>query len=92
MFIIEIYVGQQDFDEGEEDAEELHARLSSALCCVAETLMGQAGEVSEVAEECEALLLRAAEADASSPEPMQVGKHPCCCKCDSHKWAGRAHL
>ncbi|KAK9915673.1 hypothetical protein WJX75_002503 [Coccomyxa subellipsoidea] len=70
--VLQATIDSQDFDEGEEDAEELHARLSSALCCVAETLMGQAGEVSEVAEECEALLLRAAEADASSPEPMQA--------------------
>ncbi len=62
----------QEMNEGEEDEEELQARLSSALCTLAETHMGQANEVSDVAEECEALLLRAAQADPTSPEPMQV--------------------
>ncbi|BDA44049.1 probable assembly chaperone of rpl4 [Coccomyxa sp. Obi] len=61
---------KQDLDE--EDVEELQPRLCAALCCLAETHMGQAEEVLDVAEECEALLLRAARADASSPEPMQV--------------------
>lgn len=42
------------------------------MCCLAETKMGEAGEVSAVAQECEALLLRAAEVDTTSPEPMQV--------------------
>ena len=59
----------------EEDGEELQPRLCAALCCLAETHMGQAGNVLDVAEECEALLLRAAQADASSPEPMQVSPH-----------------
>ena len=34
--------------------------------------MGMAGDVQEVAEVCEGLLLRAAQASPSSPEPMQV--------------------
>ena len=63
----------QELDEG--DAEVLQEQLCSALCCLAEAQMGMAGEVQEVAEECEALLLRAAQAAQSSPEPMQVG-HP----------------
>ncbi len=50
----------------------LEEQLCSALCCLAEAQMGLAGEVQEVAEECEALLLRAAQAAQSSPEPMQV--------------------
>jgi hypothetical protein len=61
----------QEYDEGEEE-DELKSRLCSALCCLAETRMGEAGEVSEVAHDCEALLLRAANADGTSPEPMQV--------------------
>lgn len=66
--------GKQDLDE--EDAEELEPRLCAALCCLAETHMGQAGDVLDVAEECEALLLRAAQADATSPEPKQVSPDP----------------
>ena len=64
----------------ETDAEVLQEQLCSALCCLAEAQMGLAGEVQEVAEDCEALLLRAAQAAQSSPEPMQVGppssQHP----------------
>lgn len=66
---------QQAFSE-DEDEEDLKERLCSAMCCLAETRMGDAGEVSAVAEECEALLLRAAQVDATSPEPMQVNP-PC---------------
>ncbi len=75
LLVIGHLVGKQDLDD-EEDVEELQPRLCAALCCLAETHMGQAGEVLDVAEECEALLLRAAQADASSPEPMQVSPDP----------------
>ena len=61
----------QGVEEG--DAELLQEQLCSALCCLAEAQMGSAGEVQEVADDCEALLLRAAQAAQSSPEPMQVG-------------------
>lgn len=60
----------QEGDEG--DAELLQEQLCSALCCLAEAQMGLAGDVQEVAGECEALLLRAARAAQSSAEPMQV--------------------
>jgi len=63
-------VGVQETDEG--DAEILQDQLCSALCCLAEARMGVAGTIQEVAEDCEALLLRAAQAGPSSPEPMQV--------------------
>lgn len=59
-------------DAGEEEAAELQEQLCRALCCLAEAQMGMAGDVQEVAEDCEALLLRAAQADPCSPEPMQV--------------------
>lgn len=70
VLVLQSTIDGQDLDE--EDVEELQPRLCAALCCLAETHMGQAGDVLEVAEECEALLLRAAQADASSPEPMQA--------------------
>ncbi|EIE25825.1 TPR-like protein [Coccomyxa subellipsoidea C-169] len=70
--VLQSTIDSQEMNEGEEDEEELQARLSSALCTLAETHMGQANEVSDVAEECEALLLRAAQADPTSPEPMQA--------------------
>ena len=60
----------QEADAGE--AGELQEQLCSALCCQAEARMGMAGDVQEVAEACEGLLLRAAKASPSSPEPMQV--------------------
>ena len=53
-------------------AGELQEQLCSALCCLAEARLGMAGDVQEVAEACEGLLLRAARASPSSPEPMQV--------------------
>ena len=62
--------GMQEAEEG--DAEALQEQLCSALCCLAEAQMGLAGEAEEVAGECEALLLRAAQAAQGSPEPMQV--------------------
>ena len=54
------------------EAVELQEQLCSALCCLAEARLGMAGDVQEVAEACEGLLLRAARASPSSPEPMQV--------------------
>ena len=54
------------------EAGELQEQLCSALCCLAEARMGMAGDVQEIAEACEGLLLRAAQASPSSPEPMQV--------------------
>ena len=54
------------------EAGELQEQLCSALCCLAEAYMGMAGDAQEVAEACEGLLLRAAQASPSSPEPMQV--------------------
>ncbi|CAK0774421.1 hypothetical protein CVIRNUC_004166 [Coccomyxa viridis] len=61
---------QKEADVGE--AGELQEQLCSALCCLAEARLGMAGDVQEVAEACEGLLLRAARASPSSPEPMQV--------------------
>ena len=61
----------QDHREGAEP--ELRAQLCSALCCLAESLLGAEGELAGgVGADCERLLLRAAQADAGSPEPMQV--------------------
>lgn len=69
-------MGQQDQDEADEEVEELQSKLASALCCLAETHMGEAADVAEVAEECETLLLRAAQAYPTSPEAMQVSQCP----------------
>jgi hypothetical protein len=67
----------QDHEEGEEG--ELRAQLASALCCLAEALLGHAAEAGDaaVAQECERLLLRAAQAQPGSPEPMQVACSGC---------------
>lgn len=66
----------QDYEDGDE--AELGAQLCSALCCLAEAKLGdEDAEVADVGEECERLLLRAADADPSSPEPMQVRTAAC---------------
>jgi hypothetical protein len=56
-----------------EDADDLRAALASGLVSLAEGLLAEAApEVDSVAEEVHALLARAIQADASSPEPLQV--------------------
>jgi hypothetical protein len=56
-----------------EDAEEMRAALASGLVSLAEGLLADAApEVDSVAEEVHALLARAIQADARSPEPLQV--------------------
>lgn len=59
-----------------EEAEALQEQLCSALCCLAEARMGMVGDIEEVAADCEELLRRAARAEPSSPEPMQVTVFP----------------
>lgn len=54
---------------GDEDASE---RMCGACCALAEQLMAIAEDVDDVADECDALLKRAAEADRASAEPLQV--------------------
>mgnify|MGYP002846927738 CR=1 FL=1 len=54
---------------GDEDASE---RMCGACCALAEQLMGVADDIDDVAEECDQLLRRAAEADCASAEPLQV--------------------
>ena len=54
---------------GDEDASE---RMCGACCALAEQLMAIAEDVDDVADECDALLRRAAEADRASAEPLQV--------------------
>jgi len=54
---------------GDPDAEE---RVCGACCALVEQLLAAADDVEDVADECDALLRRAAEADATSAEPMQA--------------------
>ena len=54
---------------GDEEAEE---RMAGACCALTEQLLATAEDVEDVADECEGLLRRAAEADPSSAEPLQV--------------------
>ena len=53
----------------EEEAEE---RMCGACCALTEQLLATADDVEDVADECDALLRRAAEADVTSAEPLQV--------------------
>ena len=46
--------------------------MCGACCALAEQLMAIADDVDDVADECDALLRRAAEADRASAEPLQV--------------------
>ncbi len=47
--------------------------LAGALCSLSEALLCEAGDaVDAVAEECRALLARAAKLDPTSPEPLQA--------------------
>ena len=54
---------------GDEDAEE---RTCGACCALVEQLLATAEDIEDVADECDALLRRAAEADVTSAEPLQV--------------------
>ena len=54
---------------GDLDADE---RLCGACCALVEQLLAAADDVEDVADECDALLRRAAEADVTSAEPMQA--------------------
>ena len=58
--------------QGDEDAEE---RMCGACCALVEQLMGTTEDMAEstaVADECDQLLQRAAEADPKSAEPLQA--------------------
>ena len=46
--------------------------MGGACCALAEQLMATTDDVREVADECDALLRRAAECDPRSAEPLQV--------------------
>ena len=54
---------------GDPDADE---RLCGAMCALVEQLLAAADDVEDVADECDGLLRRAAEADVTSAEPMQA--------------------
>lgn len=54
---------------GDPDADE---RVCGACCALVEQLVAAADDVEDVADECDALLRRAAEADVHSAEPMQA--------------------
>ncbi|KAK9819943.1 hypothetical protein WJX72_004200 [[Myrmecia] bisecta] len=54
------------------EADVAKQQLAGALCSLVEAQMNSAADVAGVAPECEELLQRAREADASSPEPQQV--------------------
>jgi hypothetical protein len=47
-------------------------RMCGACCALVEQLLATAEDVEDVADECDALLRRAAEADVTSAEPLQV--------------------
>ena len=46
--------------------------MCGACCALTEQLLATAEDVEDVADECDALLRRAAEADVTSAEPLQV--------------------
>jgi hypothetical protein len=46
--------------------------MCGACCALVEQLLATAEDVEDVADECDALLRRAAEADVTSAEPLQV--------------------
>ena len=52
------------------------SELASACCALAEKLMEGAPDVAAVQDAVEETLAQAREADAGSPEPLQVGKRP----------------
>src|SRR5690348_9557971 len=66
---------EEDEEEGEGDdddapsIDELQSQLCSALCSLAEAVMGQAEDVDSVAAEVEGLLTRAQTTCSCSPEP-----------------------
>jgi hypothetical protein len=58
---------------GKEDSRELNSQLASGLCSLAELHMASPErDVEDIARQCEPLLQQAREADARSPEPIQV--------------------
>ncbi len=59
-----------------EEAKELSSQLASGLCSLAELHMASPDrEVDDIARQCEPLLEQARQADATSPEPIQVIPH-----------------
>ena len=60
-----------------EEAEELKSQLASGLCSLAEMYMAsEESDMQAAVHMCEPLLQQAREADAHSPEPLQVTSRP----------------